>query len=201
MLLIYFTLPEPDVIGTYSSSLSGLSKSQKKNICLVAKKIDGTVINPYEEFSFNKLVGPRDLKTGFVPSKALFEGEVIDSIGGGVCLASSTLYNAVLIANMDIIKRVSHTKLIRSVPVGLDATVWYGINDLKFKNSSKNRIRIEAQCTLNRLNITIKGTKSLEPAQIIVKKQKLYGESLQVSVYRKNGNTIKKISEDIYRIK
>jgi vancomycin resistance protein VanW len=180
LVAIYFTLPTPDILGSYSASLDGLTFSQRRNICLVGRKINNIYLEPGSEFSFNKYVGPRTFKNGFLPSKSLFEGEVINSIGGGICLASSTLYNAAIRSNLKITKRTAHTSLIKSVPIGLDATVWYGVNDLKFLNNTQNKVKVEAGCSYNRFNVTIKGKHTADKPDILVNKFNLSHSNLEV---------------------
>lgn len=201
LAIIYLTRPAPDVLGSYSASLEDLSSAQRRNICLSARKMNGIYINPRGEFSFNSAVGPRTLQAGFVPARVLFEGETMDSVGGGICLVSSALYNAVIRSNFNVKERVAHTRLIKSIPVGLDATVWYGTNDLRFENATHNRVRIDASCGYKRFNVSIKGNKASILPQIIVKKQKLSPDKLQVCVYKKYDKVLKKLSEDIYSIR
>ena len=199
--IIYFTRPTPVILGSYSASLEGLTVSQRKNICLAAKKINGRFIQSGDTFSFNGVVGPRSLEAGFVPSKAIFEQEIVDSVGGGICLLSSTLYNAAIRSNLNVIDRVAHTRTIRSVPSGLDATVWYGINDLKFQNNTDAKIKIDAICSYRRLNIAIKGYKEQEKATIKIDREKIAPNRLQVTVYRRTLKTMEKLSEDIYTVR
>lgn len=201
VVVIYLTRPATDTLGSYSANLDGLNKAQRKNICLAARKLNGSSINPGYDFSFNSKVGPRTLENGFVPAGVIFEGEMADSPGGGLCLLSSSVYNAALRANLKIITRVAHTTTIRSVPPGLDATVWYGVNDLVFKNTTVSRIKLQAECSYNRLNINITGKNGSENPSIIMEKKKVSSNRLQVCVYRKSNNIIEKISEDIYSLK
>lgn len=201
LITIYLTRPAPDVISSYSASLEGLTKYQKKNICLSARRINNIYVNPGDFFSFNKYVGPRTIQNGFHPAKALYERGVIESTGGGICLISSALYNSLVRAGLKITERKPHTNLIRSMPYGMDATVWYGINDLKFKNNLKNRVLITSECSFNRLNISIKSNKIVNKPEIITKKQKVDENHIQVSVYRRINNVVEKLSEDVYLIK
>lgn len=200
-LAVFLTSPPTDDLGKYSVSMEGLSVSQKSNICHASRLIDMTSLWPGEEFSFNKIVGPRKVSRGFSTSAVIFEGEKINAVGGGICLLSSAIYNAVLLANLDVVERVAHTAPVRSVPIGRDATVWYGQNDLKFINNTDHKIVVNAKCYLNRLNIVIKGKGELNPASIEVKKSKISDNKIEVRVYKTvNGNT-KKVSEDIYSYK
>lgn len=185
-------------MGSFSVSLEGLNSSQHRNICLAAGKLDGVYVLPGHEFSFNKVVGSRSLEKGFVLAGSLYEGEVLNSLGGGICLTSSVLYNAILRSCLEVKERVSHKNLVRSVPAGLDATVWYGVNDFKFINNTPNKIKIESKCSFNALNITIKGRETICKPEIITQKEKLSNNILKVKVFRRNKHTLEKISEDVY---
>lgn len=201
LIITLLTRPAPRVLGAYSTSIEGLTVEQRKNICLAAKQINNTYVEKGDLFSFNTVVGPRSLEQGFLPSKVIFEDEIMTSVGGGVCLVSSTLYNAVIRAGLDVVQRFPHTRLIKSVPAGMDATVWYGLNDFSFKNSRESKVKIQSTCSVNRLNIEIKGNGNLEESKIVVDRQKISENRLQVKVFRKSKSQLTKISEDVYALK
>lgn len=188
----------PVVISSYTAQLSSLDPQQRNNVCLAARKINGTYIKPEMQFSFNEIVGPRTVQNGFAVAKTYLEGNIVNSEGGGICFLSSAIYNAALKANLKIIKRVAHTRPISSFPLGLDATVWYGINDLKLKNNTGRKIRIDSKCSYNNLNIAIKGYSKPNKINIIIKKYKISSKKIRVIVNRKLNKSLEKISDDIY---
>ncbi|MGD9580025.1 MAG: VanW family protein [Vampirovibrionia bacterium] len=194
------TRPAPNKLGAYSTSIDGLTKEQRHNICLAAKKINNTYVEKGDIFSFNTVVGPRTLEQGFLPSKVIFEDEVVSSLGGGICLVSSTLYNAVIRSGLDVVNRLAHTKLVKSVPAGMDATVWYGINDFSFKNNTDSKVQVISVCSSNRLNIELRGKSNHNKYKIIVDRQKISDKRLQVKVFRKSNNDLIQLSEDIYQL-
>ena len=200
LIATFLTRPAPKTLGAYSTSIEGLTVSQHKNICLAAKRLNNTYVEKGDIFSFNTVVGPRTLEQGFLPSKVIYEDEIMTSLGGGICLVSSTLYNAVIRAGLDVIHRLPHTRLIKSVPAGMDATVWYGLNDLSFKNNTNSKIKIVSVCSFNRLNIEIKGNSNIEESTIVVDRQKISEKKLQVRVFRKTKSQLTKISEDVYSL-
>jgi len=114
------------------------------NLKIAADKINGTVLMPGEEFSFNEIVGKRTIEEGYRNAKIYENGQVVDGLAGGICQISSTLYNAVLLANLEITERRNHSFTTTYVPAGRDATVVYGRQDFKFKNSRTFPIKIEA---------------------------------------------------------
>jgi vancomycin resistance protein YoaR len=196
--LICVTRPVPVVMADYSVSLSNLNPNQRKNVCLAANRINNTYLIPDEEFSFNKIVGPRNNENGFTTAETYFEGNTIKSEGGGICFLSSAVYNAALKANLVITKRVAHTRPIKSFPLGLDATVWYGVNDLRFINNTDQKIKIDSKCEYNNLHISVNGHKMPQNSKIIVKKYKLSSRKTRVILYKKLNNSLKQVSDDVY---
>ncbi|MBQ2840956.1 MAG: VanW family protein [Oscillospiraceae bacterium] len=133
------------------------------NVRLSASLINGTVLNPGEEFSYNKTVGPRTAARGFKAASIFSQGEVVDGIGGGICQTSSTLYMAAVKANMKITERTNHSFYVDYAPKGEDATVVYGSLDFKFKNTSQYPIKIVATSKNNYIRIKLMGT---EPDEV-----------------------------------
>ncbi|MFP3440966.1 VanW family protein, partial [Pantoea sp. SIMBA_133] len=104
------------------------------NIELAAEAINNTVVFPGETFSFNQTVGKRTKERGYLPAPIIVKGELSEGIGGGICQVSSTLFNAVDQAGVQIIERYSHSRSVPYVKPGRDATVsWYG-PDFSFRN-------------------------------------------------------------------
>lgn len=134
----------PNLLATYTTNYDASNTNRDNNLVLAAKKINGTIINPNEEFSYNKTVGKRTIQEGFKDAKAYAGGKVVLSVGGGICQLSSTLYNSVLLANLDVTDRHNHYFKTSYVPEGRDATVSWGAVDFKFKNNRKYPIKIEA---------------------------------------------------------
>lgn len=151
-----------DVLATASTSFKTNTKnniSRGINIRLAARAIDGTVLFPGEEFSFNDVVGPRTPQKGYVIAHVYSEGRITNGYGGGICQVSTTLYNAALLANLQITERHNHMFTVSYVPLGMDAAVSYGYADLKFKNNTNYPIRIDASVSdSNVLTFRIVGT-------------------------------------------
>ncbi len=145
------------VIGSYSSDYSTSSQNRKTNIHLASSKINGITLNPGEVFSFNNVVGPRTQSTGFKIAHVYSGGKVVDGIGGGICQVSSTLYNAVVLADLEIVYRTNHTLPVSYVPLGRDATVSYGSIDFKVKNNKETPIKLEVLYDGNTLTVNVYG--------------------------------------------
>ncbi len=147
------------VIGTYSTDYSTSSENRKENIRLASEKINGLILNPGEVFSFNTVVGPRTQATGFKIAHVYSGSKVVDGIGGGICQVSSTLYNAVVFADLEIVYRTNHSLPVSYVPLGRDATVSYGTIDFKFKNNKETPVKFEVIADGSTLTVNIYGRK------------------------------------------
>lgn len=134
----------PDKLATFTTRYDPSNKNRANNVSISADKIDGTIIMPGETFSYNQTVGERTIAAGYKEAGAYSGGRVVQDVGGGICQTSSTLYNAVLLANLEIVDRTNHQFLTSYVEAGKDATVTWGGIDFKFKNSRSYPIKIEA---------------------------------------------------------
>ena len=130
---IYFA----DTLASYDSPHTNDSK-RTKNLELACASIDGTILNPGEEFSFNKIVGERTPDKGY-QSAIVYTGEGASEAqaGGGICQVASTIYTCTLLANLEVTERAPHMYLVTYVQAGMDATIYWGQLDFKFKNSTE----------------------------------------------------------------
>ena len=112
-----------------------------------------------ETFSYNKALGARTAAAGYKNAKVYSNGEVVDGIGGGICQISSTLYNSILMANLEVVERRNHQFVTSYLPAGRDATVVYGMTDFKFKNTRQYPIRIVASAQNGIATVSIYGIK------------------------------------------
>lgn len=141
----YHQRPYQVLITEYATSTGHLSSAQRQNVMAAARRLDGAIIAAGQRCSFNDLVGPRSIARGFTEANAYMEGLRTRSLGGGVCQLSSTLYAALQETTLPIVKRVAHGVVVRSVPPGRDAAVWYGQADLVFDNTFERPLRIRAR--------------------------------------------------------
>ena len=132
----------PDMLSTYSTRYSTSDRDRTTNLQLAASKINGTVLMPGETFSYNQVVGERTISAGYKEAPIYVSGEVVDGLGGGICQITSTLYNAVLYANLEIVERSNHQFVPSYVTASRDATVVYGAIDFKFKNNRDYPIKL-----------------------------------------------------------
>lgn len=133
----------PEQLSKYITRYDESNINRSINIKLASEKINGTILMPGETFSYNKVVGERTIKAGYKEASVYMNGKVVDGIGGGICQVSSTLYNAVLEANLEIVSRKNHYFITSYVSASRDATVAYGTIDFQFKNTRSYPIKIE----------------------------------------------------------
>ncbi len=177
----------PNLLATYATTFSTKNGNRTNNIRLATNKINGVVLLPGEEFSYNKIVGKRTAQAGFKPAAAYSGGKVVQELGGGICQVSSTLYNSVLRANLEIVRRSNHRFATGYCPLSTDATVSWGGPEFIFKNSRKYPIKIVASVNGGRINVEIYGCKEEVEYDVEIK-----SETLQIipmkTVFRTNAS-------------
>lgn len=130
-----------------------------ENIRIAVSKINGTILLPGDEFSFNQIVGPRTEDFGYKIAHVYSEGKIVDDVGGGICQVSTTLYNSVLYSDLYVNERTNHMFTVGYVPLGRDAAVAYDSTDFRFSNSTGLPIKLEGWVTRdNQIYFAIKGT-------------------------------------------
>ncbi len=145
-------------LGESTTSIRTSGANRKTNIQLAAKAIDGTILMPGEQFSYNDALGQRTAERGYKLASAYMAGEVVESYGGGICQVSSGLYYSALLSNLQIDDRSNHTFKVGYMPFSYDATVSWGGPEFKFTNSRDLPVRINATVTDNDVTISISGT-------------------------------------------
>lgn len=158
----------PDRLATYSTTYDGSNYNRSTNLRLSAAKINGVVLMPGEEFSYNKTLGQRTAAAGYKPAAAYVSGKVVNEYGGGICQTSSTLYNTVLLANLEVTSRSNHCYVSSYVPISRDATVSWGTLDFKFKNNRKYPIKIRAYASNGVVKVDILGVKQDDDYEVVI---------------------------------
>lgn len=137
----------PNLLAEFSTNYNARDTDRTTNLRLAAEKINGTVLMPGETFSYNTVVGERTIAAGYKEAAMYQNGEVVDGLGGGICQISTTLYNAVLYTNLEIVERRNHQFVPSYAKAGRDATVVYGSIDFRFKNTRNYPVKI--LCTVS----------------------------------------------------
>lgn len=136
-----------DLLGTFQTSFKSSNADRSKNVRTGAGHIDGTVLYPGETFSTYEYVNPFTIENGYAMAGSYLNGKVVDSLGGGICQVSSTLYNAVLMAELEVVERSPHSMMVTYVQESADAAIAGTYKDFKFKNSTNAPIYIEGYTT------------------------------------------------------
>lgn len=145
-------------VASASTLISASSPNRKHNIALAASLIDGYLLLPGEVFSFNGVVGETTAEKGYKTAPVIVNRQLVDGVGGGICQVSSTLYNAALLAGLEIKERANHSLPVGYLPPGLDATVAFGWLDLKFVNNTNHGIWIRSFLENDVLTVSLYGS-------------------------------------------
>ena len=155
-----------DVLGT-ATTYYGSSYERNTNVEVGASKINGTLIMPGETFSVTAAVTPFNADNGYYPAPSYESGQVVDTYGGGICQVSTTLYNAVLKAELQVDERHNHTMLVSYVDPSKDAAIAEGLMDFVFTNNTDAPIYIYGVGYQGTLNFTIYGHETRDPNRSI----------------------------------
>ena len=177
----------PDLLSTFTTKYGTGDVNRNINIALAAKSINSVVLMPGETFSYNDLIGECSTKTGYKVATIYMNGELSTGIGGGICQVSTTLYNTVLRANLEIVERRNHSLGVTYVPSGQDAMVSIGTQDFKFKNNREYPIKVVAYVGTGSVTCQIYGLKQDTEYEV-----KLYSRTIS--------KTDKKYKVETYKI-
>ncbi len=155
-----------DTLGKYTTNFSSSSANRAYNVSLAAESINNKILMPGEEFSYNNTIGNPNAERGYKIAGIYENGKTSEGVGGGICQVSSTLYSAVLYADLEIVERHNHSLTVSYVPNGQDATVSYGVIDFRFKNNTEYPIKISSVTNNRNLSISIIGT-AYEPERTV----------------------------------
>ena len=196
----------PDLLSTYSTKYAVSNKNRTTNLILAANKINGTVLMPGETFSYNKVVGERTISAGYKEAPIYVSGEVVDGLGGGICQITSTLYNAVVYANLEVTQRSNHQFVPSYVTASRDATVVYGAIDFQFKNNRNYPIKLVCSVSGGIANFQIFGLKQEDDYQVEISSYEtgraasaIYSEAYKI--LKRDGKVVSKqlLSKDTYK--
>ncbi|MGI6669359.1 MAG: VanW family protein [Acetivibrionales bacterium] len=147
------------VLSEFSTKFDTNDTNRTDNIKLACSRINGTILLPGESFSMNKALGPRTRENGYKEAPIIFKNELVPGTGGGVCQVSTTLYNTVLLAGMNVIEREHHSIPLYYISPGRDATITENSIDFRFVNNLEYAICLQAGVKGNRLIIRVLGRK------------------------------------------
>ena len=178
------------LIATYTSKYDISDKNRVTNLEIAANRCNNTVLYPGDEFSYNKALGHRTTANGYKMGNSFAGGKVVQTIGGGICQVSSTLYNAVLRAGLTITDRTAHGMYVQYVPQSTDATVVDNAIDFKFRNDRKYPVKIVTTCENGVMTASIYGVKELDEPTIDIETKIL--ETIEYTTQKQNDSSMKK---------
>lgn len=156
-----------DKMGGFSTNFSTSAWGRRKNIEVAVGKINGTVLYPGDEFSVYDTISPLNASNGYELAGSYENGTVVESYGGGVCQVSTTLYNAVILAELEVTERFAHSMIVTYVQPSMDAAVAGGLKDFKFKNNTDSPIYIEGYCDKNNAYFNVYGNDTREAGRVV----------------------------------
>ena len=146
-----------NLIGSFSTRFISGANGRNTNIINAASKVNNNTIQPGEIFSTNEALGPSTIENGYAMAPVIINGKIEEDVGGGVCQVSSTLYNAVLYAELEVVERTNHSLKVGYLDYGFDATLAGDYLDLKFKNNTDLPVFLECFVSGNNLTAKIYG--------------------------------------------
>ncbi len=167
-----------DVLGKFSTTFSEGETKRSHNLRNAVGFIDGSIVYPGDTFSVADTIYPLSEDNGYEEAPSYADGEVVESLGGGVCQVSTTLYNAVLRAELEIVERSPHSMVVTYVQPSMDAAIAGDYKDLKFSNNTDTPIYIQGYCGGGVITFTIYGNET-RPAGRTVSFESVKAETIQ----------------------
>ena len=161
-----------DKLAGYTTYFDASNYARGNNLAIALKYLNGKVVMPGEIFSYNEAIGDTTASKGYLPAAIFVAGRVENEVGGGICQTTSTLYNVVLMSNLEIVERHQHGLPVGYVPPSRDATVYIGVLDFRFKNTRNYPIKIVTSFSWNgTMNVSIYGTKEENEYEVVLSSQ------------------------------
>lgn len=166
-----------DVLGTFSTNYSSSSSGRAMNVSNGCGRINGTLLYPGDEFSVYEAVSPFDAEHGYALAGSYENGTVVETYGGGICQVSTTLYNAVIRAELKITERYAHSMIVNYVKPSMDAAIAGTVKDLKFKNNTEAPIYIEGITSGGIITFSIYGEETRSPNREVIFESEIVSEN------------------------
>ncbi len=148
-----------DILSTFKTHFNKSYYNRANNISLACNKLNNTIIMPGSIFSVDRALGPRTKEAGYLDAPIIFNGELIQGAGGGICQVTTTLYGTVLRAGLEVIERTPHSMTLAYIEPGQDATIVEDAIDFKFKNNLDYALCINAEAVEGDITISVFGRK------------------------------------------
>lgn len=156
-----------DVLGSYSTEFGTETNGRTTNVKVGASKIDGLIVYPGETISVAETIGPTTAENGFELAGAYENGETVQSYGGGICQVSTTLYNAIIRAELEVVTRSAHSMIVSYVEPSMDAAIADGVKDFQFKNNQDTPIYIQGYTSGGRIYFNVYGKETRDSGRTV----------------------------------
>lgn len=166
-----------DVLGTFSTDYSSSSSGRAMNVSNGCSRINGALLYPGDVFSVYEAVSPFDAEHGYALAGSYENGTVVETYGGGICQVSTTLYNAVIRAELKINERYAHSMIVNYVKPSMDAAIAGTVKDLKFENNTEAPIYIEGVTGGGVITFTIYGEETRSPKREVIFESEIVSEN------------------------
>ena len=189
----------PYLLADFTTSYNAGLRGRTTNLKMAASHINGTIVAPGAIFSANKTIGPRNAAAGWREAGMFVSGQVVSGTGAGICQASSTLYNATLLADLPIVERHPHSMRVTYVPPSQDAALLWGQKDFKFRNDTGGAIKVETRVSGGKFVAKIWGEKPKSSPTVKVTSRVLSrANGMRSEAYKIVGGKQTRLSRDTY---
>ena len=177
-----------DVLGAFSTDFSSSSAARANNVSNGTSLINGSVLYPGEEFSVAGALNPMTAENGYQPAPSYENGTTVETYGGGICQVSSTLYNAVMRAELEIVTRSAHSMVVSYVEPSMDAAIAGDVKDFVFKNNQDYPVYIEGYTSGGRVYFNVFGKETRDKNRTVEFESEILSQTDPVSVYTAAGD-------------
>ena len=172
-----------DVLGTYNTDFSSSSAARANNVSNGTRLINGSVLYPGEEFSVAKHLNPMTAENGYQPAPSYENGATVETYGGGICQVSSTLYNAVMRAELEIVTRSCHSMIVSYVQPSMDAAIAGDSKDFVFRNNQEYPVYIDGYTSGGKIYFTVYGKETRDPNRTVEFESEVIEQIDPISTY------------------
>jgi len=177
-----------DLIGTFSTGYKGDNWGRNKNVETGTAKMNGTILYPGDVFSVYECVSPFTKENGYELAGSYSNGETVQSYGGGICQVTTTLYQAVLQAELEIVQRFNHSMTVAYVPPGGDAAISGTYKDFRFRNNYDFPILLDTACKNGNIVINIYGVETHEKNRKVTYESEILSENIPETEFTLSGD-------------
>ena len=176
-----------DVLGSYNTNFASSTAARSQNVRNGASKIDGTVLYPGDEFSVATALNPMTAENGYAMAPSYENGQTVETYGGGICQVSTTLYNAVIRAELEVTNRSAHSMIVHYVEPSMDAAIAGTSKDFQFKNNSEYPVYLEGYTDGGIIYFNVYGKETRDPDREVTFESEILSQTDPKTIYTATG--------------